>query len=81
MEKTELVEMERLESIKMIPHRLSGKQIEARITAATLILGTIVLNILWWAGIQFMETDNSREITQKVQPIEHRITQNGLARH
>ena len=56
-------------------------QIEARITAATLILGTIVLNILWWAGIQFMETDNSREITQKVQPIEHRITQNGLARH
>lgn len=81
MEKTELVEMERLESIKMIPHRISGKQIEARITVATLILGTIVLNILWWAGIQFMETDNSREITQKVQPIEHRITQNGLARH
>ena len=63
MEKTELVEMERLESIKMIPHRISGKQIEARITAATLILGTIVLNILWWAGIHFISTDSTDNIT------------------
>lgn len=30
--------------------RISSKQLEAKITAFTIILAVIVMNILWWTG-------------------------------
>lgn len=32
--------------------KISSKQLEARITAFTVILAVIVMNILWWTGTQ-----------------------------
>ena len=34
--------------------RISSKPLEARITAFTVILAVIVMNILWWTGTQFL---------------------------
>ena len=41
----------------------SGRQQETRITAYTVILSVIVLNILWWTGVQFISTDATNQIT------------------
>lgn len=35
--------------------RISSKQLEAKITAFTILLAVIVMNILWWTGTQFLE--------------------------
>lgn len=32
--------------------RISSKQLEAKITAFTILLAVIVMNILWWTGTQ-----------------------------
>ncbi len=34
-----------------------------RITAFIVILSVIVLNILWWTGVNFISTDGSDNIT------------------
>ncbi len=40
-----------------------GRQQEMRITTFIVIISAIVLNILWWAGIRFLSTDNSNNVT------------------
>lgn len=36
--------------------RISSKQLEAKITAFTILLAVIVMNILWWVTILFSAT-------------------------
>lgn len=48
--------------------RISSKQLEARITAFTVILAVIVMNILWWTGTQFLELNNNHNITETAKP-------------
>ena len=43
--------------------RLSGRQQQTRIAAFTVIMSAIVLNILWWAGVHFISTDSTDNIT------------------
>ena len=45
--------------------RPSSKQLEARITAYTVILAAIIVNILWWAGSQSVEWESNSNITQE----------------
>ena len=44
-------------------NRQLRKQQEMRITAFIVILSVIVLNILWWTGVNFISTDGSDNIT------------------
>lgn len=48
--------------------RISSKQLEAKITAFTIILAVIVMNILWWTGTQFLELNNNHNITETARP-------------
>ena len=52
MEKRRLVNKTEMEKENF--KRISSKQLEARITAFTVILAVIVMNILWWTGTQFL---------------------------
>ena len=45
--------------------RTSSKQLEARITAYTVILAAIIVNILWWAGSRSVEWESNSNITQE----------------
>lgn len=45
--------------------RPSSKLLEARITAYTVILAAIIVNILWWAGSQSVEWESNSNITQE----------------
>lgn len=44
--------------------KISSKQLEAKITAYTILLAVIVMNILWWTGTQFLELNNNHNITK-----------------
>lgn len=44
--------------------KISSKQLEAKITAYTVLLAVIVMNILWWTGTQFLELNNNHNITK-----------------
>lgn len=52
---------------KMMIDKTGNKKIgrlqEMRITTFIVIISAIVLNILWWAGIRFLSTDNSNNVT------------------
>lgn len=55
--------------------RISSKQLEARITAFTVILAVIVMNILWWTGTQFLELNNKHNITETAKPFNQQAMQ------
>ena len=55
--------------------RISSKQLEARITAFTVILAVIVMNILWWTGTQFLELNNNHNITETAKPFNQQAMQ------
>lgn len=44
---------------KDISKKISSKQLEARITAYTVLLATIILNILWWVGTQAIQWETT----------------------
>lgn len=46
-----------------ISNKLSARQQQTRIAAFTVIMSIIVVNILWWAGIHFISTDSTDNIT------------------
>lgn len=48
--------------------KISSKQLEAKITAYTILLAVIVMNILWWTGTQFLELNNNHNITKMQVP-------------
>lgn len=48
--------------------KISSKQLEAKITAFTVIMAVIVMNILWWTGTQFLELNDSHNITETAKP-------------
>ena len=53
-------------------NRQSGRQQEVRITTFIVILSAVVLNILWWAGVRFISTDSSNNMTINSSiPVEH----------
>lgn len=54
--------MEKTKPEKML-NKETGRQQETRITAYTVILSAIVLNILWWTGIKFITSDSTDNIT------------------
>ena len=62
MEKRRL--MNNAEMRKEKSKKISSKQLEAKITAFTIILAVIVMNILWWTGTQFLELNNNHNITK-----------------
>ena len=55
--------------------RISSKQLEAKITAFTIILAVIVMNILWWTGTQFLELNNNHNITETARPFSQQAMQ------
>ena len=48
--------------------RISSKQLEAKITAFTILLAVIVMNILWWTGTQFLEWSHNYHMTKAAKP-------------
>lgn len=48
--------------------KISSKQLEAKITAFTVIMAVIVMNILWWTGTQFLELNDNHNITETAKP-------------
>ena len=42
--------IEPIKESKDISKKISSKQLEARITAYTILFATIIVNILWWVG-------------------------------
>lgn len=48
--------------------RISSKQLEAKITAFTILLAVIVMNILWWTGTQFLEWSHNHNMTKAAKP-------------
>lgn len=73
MEKRRL--MNNVEMNKEKSKRISSKQLEARITAFTIVLAIIVMNILWWTGTQFLELNSSHNITETVRPLNQQAMQ------
>lgn len=55
--------------------KVSSKQLEAKITAFTILLAAIVLNILWWTGTRFLELDNNHNITETARPFSQQAMQ------
>lgn len=49
--------------------KISSKQLEAKITAFTILLAVIVMNILWWTGTQFLELNDNHNITETAKPL------------
>ena len=47
----------------------------SRITAFTVILAVIVMNILWWTGTQFLELNNNHNITETAKPFNQQAMQ------
>ena len=56
--------------------RISSKQLEAKITAFTIILAVIVMNILWWTGTQFLKLNNNHNLTNTANPFNQLAKQN-----
>lgn len=73
MEKRRL--MNNAEMRKEKSKKISSKQLEARITAFTIILAVIVMNILWWTGTQFLELNNNHNITETARPFPQQVMQ------
>lgn len=73
MEKRRLVN--NAEMTKEKSKKISSKQLEARITAFTIILAVIVMNILWWTGTQFLELNNNHNITETARPFPQQVMQ------
>lgn len=73
MEKRRLVNSAEMKKEKS--KKISSKQLEARITAFTIILAVIVMNILWWTGTQFLELNNSHNITETARPFHQQVMQ------
>lgn len=48
--------------------KISSKQLEAKITAFTILLAVIVMNILWWTGTQFLEWSHNHNMTKAATP-------------
>ena len=48
--------------------RISSKQLEAKITAFTILLAVIVMNILWCTGTQFLEWSHNHNMTKAAKP-------------
>ena len=55
--------------------KISSKQLEAKITAYTILLAAIVMNILWWTGTQFLELNNNHNITETARPFHQQVMQ------
>lgn len=70
MEKIRLVGSTEMGKVK----RISSKQLEAKITAFTVLLAAIVMNILWWTGVKFLELNNKQNITETEKNFSHQIT-------
>ena len=73
MEKRRLVNS--AEMTKEKSKKISSKQLEAKITAFTIILAVIVMNILWWTGTQFLELNNNHNITETARPFPQQVMQ------
>lgn len=73
MEKRRLVNSAEMRKEKS--KKISSKQLEARITAFTIILAVIVMNILWWTGTQFLELNNNHNITETARPFHQQVMQ------
>lgn len=73
MEKRRL--MNNAEMRKEKSKKISSKQLEAKITAFTIILAVIVMNILWWTGTQFLELNNNHNITETARPFHQQVMQ------
>ncbi len=73
MEKRRLVNSAEMRKEKS--KKISSKQLEARITAFTIILAVIVMNILWWTGTQFLELNNNHNITETARPFPQQVMQ------
>lgn len=73
MEKRRLVDSAEMKKEKS--KKISSKQLEARITAFTIILAVIVMNILWWTGTQFLELNNNHNITETARPFHQQVMQ------
>lgn len=73
MEKRRLVNSAEMRKEKS--KKISSKQLEARITAFTIILAVIVMNILWWTGTQFLELNNNHNITKTAKPFQQQVMQ------
>ena len=71
MEKRRLVNSAEMKIEKS--KKISSKQLEARITAFTIILAVIVMNILWWTGTQFLELNNNHNITETARPFHQQV--------
>lgn len=60
---------------KDIPKRVSSKQLEARITACTVIFAAIIINILWWVGSQSIQWRTSPAVSlEAAQPGVHQTS-------
>lgn len=55
--------------------KISSKQLEAKITAYTVLLAVIVMNILWWTGTQFLELNNNHNITKNTSSFNQELMQ------
>ena len=55
--------------------KISSKQLEAKITAYTVLLAVIVMNILWWTGTQFLELNNYDNITRNTSSFNQELMQ------
>lgn len=73
MEKRRLVNSAEMRKEKS--KKISSKQLEAKITAFTIILAVIVMNILWWTGTQFLELNNNHNITETARPFPQQVMQ------
>ncbi len=73
MEKRRLVNSAEMKIEKS--KKISSKQLEARITAFTIVLAVIVMNILWWTGTQFLELNNNHNITETARPFHQQVMQ------
>lgn len=73
MEKRRLVNSAEMKKEKS--KKISSKQLEARITAFTIILAVIVMNILWWTGTRFLELNNNHNITETARPFHQQVMQ------
>ena len=73
MEKRRLVNSAEMKKEKS--KKISSKQLEARITAFTIILAAIVMNILWWTSTQVLELYNKNKITQTASTFHQPVNQ------
>lgn len=55
--------------------KISSKQLEAKITAYTVLLAVIVMNILWWTGTQFLELNNNHNNTKNTSSFNQELMQ------